>query len=486
MRLETQAESQLNCMGTIVDGIYKRPNSQHLKTIVEALIQPGCKTHTINRDIDERFTVIMTGDSTTPILVYDEYGIPQTVVTDSATREYLELTGSSPKVSFKLITLGDDTYILNNTKTVLKKPDVTEGTLSGIKQYLTDLTTDLKEDEPAPTNCQIFQISGGTETGFDDYFVKYNINNSKSINYFEETVEPGITYQLDETTLPHVLKWTGSQFELQTVTWGERDIGNEDSNPTPSFVDNCINNILFFRDRLGFLSKDKVIFSRTGDYHNFWHQTALERLDDDPIDVACSSRQVANLRSTSTFAKNLLIFSDQQQLILSSGDKPLTPATVRVDATTFFEIEPNSEPVSAGSCVYFNCPKGEHSLIREYVLEPDTLVEDANDVTGHVPSYVPSGQAKMVVCTAMDMVLGHFESDLSTLYVYKYFWQETEKPQSAWSKWTFDGDILGIDIVMSTLYVVIRRGSQICFEKMQLENVTFEGLPFRPSGQTHG
>jgi hypothetical protein len=55
--------------------------------------------------------------------------------------------------------------------------------------------------------------------------------------------------------------------------------------------------------------------------------------------------------------------------------------------------------------------------------------------------------------------------------VYKYYWVGNEKPQSAWCKWTFDGTILGVGLIDTMVFMVIKRGTQVCFEKIQLENI---------------
>ena len=40
--------------------------------------------------------------------------------------------------------------------------------------------------------------------------------------------------------------------------WGERTVGDEDTAPNPTLVGTKINNVFFFRNRLGFLADDNV------------------------------------------------------------------------------------------------------------------------------------------------------------------------------------------------------------------------------------
>ena len=101
-----------------------------------------------------------------------------------------------------------------------------------------------------------------TKSSFDN-----GINKSLSGTY-EETVKPGITYQLDETTLPVKLVPNAASnptlFTLGHNTWDDRTVGDEDSAPNPSFVGLKLNDLFFFKNRLGFLAEDKIVMSASG------------------------------------------------------------------------------------------------------------------------------------------------------------------------------------------------------------------------------
>ena len=61
---------------------------------------------------------------------------------------------------------------------------------------------------------------------------------------------------------------TSDQYTLPK--WGERTVGDLDSAPSPSFIGSKINNVFFFRNRLGFLADDNVILSRAAEFFNFF------------------------------------------------------------------------------------------------------------------------------------------------------------------------------------------------------------------------
>ena len=70
--------------------------------------------------------------------------------------------------------------------------------------------------------------------------------------------------------------------------WGDREVGDETTNPVPTFVGRGISGMFFYQNRLGFLSEDAVILSQPGDYFNFWNNSAITISDADPIDMMAS------------------------------------------------------------------------------------------------------------------------------------------------------------------------------------------------------
>ena len=66
-------------------------------------------------------------------------------------------------------------------------------------------------------------------------------------------------------------------FTIKQFTYADRLIGDELTNPLPSFVNKRINKVLFFRNRLVFLSGENVITSRPGSLGepDFFSESAL-------------------------------------------------------------------------------------------------------------------------------------------------------------------------------------------------------------------
>jgi hypothetical protein len=349
------------------------------------------------------------------------------------------------------------------------------------------------------------KVRGDADIDQDDYYVIFKTKDNE--NYGEgswvETVGwyqdkskanlvEGIEYVIDRTTMPITLVpvFTGddvTSFKLQTPEedkeiktgeekgWRKRDSGDDNTNPFPSFVGSKINDVFFFKNRLGFLTDSNVIFSEADEYFNFFRTTTQQLLDSAPIDVGLSHTKVAVLQHALPFQEKLMLFSDNSQFVLRGADV-LSPKTVAISPVTEYDISDGIAPLALGPYIYFPFKRGQFEGMFEYFVDNNTEVFEAEEITSQVPKYIPSKIKQMAGSAAESMVLLQNATDAKTLYVYKYFWSGKEKIQSAWQKWTFDDDVTGFDFIDSTLYLILN--GKVLVE-MPVENaITDTGLDY--------
>ena len=316
----------------------------------------------------------------------------------------------------------------------------------------------------------IAHVQGDQTNDFDDYYVKFVSDNGTQTKIGEGTwiewVEPNIEYEIDASTMPHLLiRQPDGSFTFEVAEWGDRAVGDLTSVPNPSFMGRKITDAFFFQNRLGFLSGENTVMSRTSEYFAFFATTARTLLDNDPIDVAASHTKVSILKHAIPFDRKLLLFSDQTQFILKGADF-ITPKNTSISQTTEYEASTTAKPASAGSVVYFPAKRGGFTSVREYYVIDDTDRSDAQDVTSHVAKYVPDGVYKMSASTGENALAVLTTQDASTLYIYKYHFAGREKVQSAWFKYTLTGcEILSAEFIESALYVVANKsGRTVLFQ----------------------
>lgn len=330
----------------------------------------------------------------------------------------------------------------------------------------------------------VTEIIGDASSSFDNYFCVFEPSDAGDAfgsGTWKETVKPGIPCKLDPATLPHALiRQADGTFTFGPLEWGERICGDEDSAPFPSFVGRPLNGLFFYRNRLSFLSGENVVMSEVGEFFNFFLTTVTTLVDSDVVDVAASHTKSSILHHAVTFSGGLLLFSDQSQFVLEH-DTVLSNATVSIKPVTEFEASIKAAPVSSGKTVFFATDKGEWGGVREYITLPDNSDQnDASDITAHVPRYVRGNVSRLECSTNEDMLLVLSEEMRTSLWLYKYFWNGSEKIQSAWSRWDMCGEVLSAAILNTGVYLIMQYGDGVYLEKMDItpgykdEGETFE------------
>ncbi|TPI67596.1 hypothetical protein FJ420_01940 [Mesorhizobium sp. B3-1-3] len=588
LRLATQGELQTNAYSTIVDGLKKRPPTQLRANLGDA-VTGNVYTHTINRDAFERYEVLVSPSS---IRVFTLDG-EERIVTAPAGLGYLAYDSAVYKrPPYRALTVGDFTFITNQTRTIAMDPAVVEQvspseailnvlagnygktytiTINNVKvaeyrtpdgqsaaqspavdvSYIarrlatgetvaleedvnghangnwtwkaTDMalsangiiaangwtvkvfksTIYVKKDDGAefsiacddgyngnamkamrktvqdfadlPAYCEddvAIEVTGSVGTEFDNYYVRFDRQDANSsIGVWREIPKPGIMKALKADTMPHVLvREADGTFTFRAADWDLRKCGDDKIAPGPSFVGNTINELLFFKNRLGFLSDENVILSRAGSFYDYWRSTATALLDDDPIDVAATDNGVSVLRSAVAASDRLVLFADQTQFTLM-GNELLTPKTASIRPSTSFQASRVARPVRAGNSIFFPVDRGQFTMIRDYRIDVNTGLADATDTTGHVPQYLPGTALKIAGSTHEDILVVQCEDDPTALYVYKYYWSNDQQLQASWSRWTFPGvtAILDIDFIDSQLIMIINRGATAHIEVMEIQ-----------------
>lgn len=359
----------------------------------------------------------------------------------------------------------------------LKDLSVSDG-FNGEALKLFTNTTPRFEILPSTAPSGYTVIVKGEKASDDDYYVKYDIGQQ----LWTETTKPNTEINYKSSTMPYILRREADgTFTCTTADWNERKTGDEDSNPTPSFVNNKINDIFFFRNRLGIISGEAVNLSRTSDFFNFWVDSATSIVDTDPIDLQVSHNRVSTLYNAVPFNQDLYLFSAQTQFILRA-EGVLSPKTAVIDQVTEFDADTWVKPIGVGRNLYFTAHKTDFTTVQEYFAVADsTTQKNATDVTGHVPNFLKNSIYSLKACNNENLLIALSDNQRDTMYIYKFLFLNDSKAQASWSSWTFDGDLIGADFINSVMYLVINRGGNTFLEKLPISYNTkdFVSEPYR-------
>lgn len=324
----------------------------------------------------------------------------------------------------------------------------------------------------------IVKIVGDSSKSTDAYYVKY----STTEKVWKETVGWNTKMGIDNKTMPHALVSRGDRFTIEQLEWSEKTCGDDDTNPNPSFVDSTINDIFLFRNRLGFLSGENVVLSRSGKYFNFYPASIASLADEDPVDVAVSSDRINVLKYAIPFSSELLLWSDEAQFVLSS-EGAFSATNMNLNLVSNYDMSSKARPYAIGKGVYYVNPRaGYASINRYYEVQQAALVKSSEDLTSYVPNYIPEG-----VFSIRGSTTEHYCSILTKgapnkIFMYKFYYVDERLVQQAWSHWDFGENttILACDVIGSRMYPIIQTETNIFLGELifSQETKTYSDEPY--------
>lgn len=306
----------------------------------------------------------------------------------------------------------------------------------------------------APDGYSVKIVGQAGSTG-DQYYVQY----SSARKVWTESVGWNVAQHFLFETMPHVLiRQADGSFIFKVHEWGARTAGDDSTNPWPSFVDGTINDVFFFRNRLGFLSGENIILSRTSKYFSFFPASVASLSDDDPIDVAVSFNRVSVLKYAVPFSEELLLWSDEAQFVLTAAGI-LSSKSVELNLVTQFNVQDKARPFGIGRNIYFASPRATFTSInRYYAVQDVSSVKSAEDMTAHVPNYIPNGVFSIAGSSTENFCSVLSSGSPSRVYIYKFLYLNEEVRQQSWSHWEFGTNItvLAANSIGSKMHLILR------------------------------
>jgi len=336
------------------------------------------------------------------------------------------------------------------------------------------------------TNGYKVRVVNTTDVDADDMWVVFNTTNSAASGpgVWEETNGPGITYQLDELTLPHQLVRQGDgSFTFDPVVWDERAVGDNTTNPLPSFIGQTISSVFFYRNRLGFLSNESVVLSKAGDYFNFFATSAQTVTADDPIDVTATSTKPVTLSHVQATNVGLMLFGRNEQFLLSTdATDVLSPQTANISTFSKYECDANLEAVSLGNTVAFLSKTALYTRVFEFSNIRSDAPPSVGNLTTTVSEFIPSTIDNFIASPALSL-LSMGQTGSSTVYQYRFLQEGDERNVNTWYKWNLTGTMLDQFFENSTYYAVVTNGTQVSVNSFDLTQASEQGYLTLPSGE---
>ena len=314
------------------------------------------------------------------------------------------------------------------------------------EQAMTVMTNSVNNISKLPVQCKngyvVKVVNSGNEE--DDYYLKFigSDNNLDGAGVWEETIAPNINVNLNYNSMPHqIVRMPDGSFMVSPIDWERRLVGDEKTNPEPSFVNKTINKVIFYRNRLGLLSDENVILSRAGDFFNFFVKTALSVSDSDPIDIACSSTTPCVLHNAVGMAPGLVLFSQDKQFLFGTSQDILSPKTAKVDTISTYECDTETPVLDMGTTIGFVTSSGKNSRFQEMSTisqgKGTEVIEQSKIVQELLPAHLD-----LITGSKDDDVVAFAKSGSRDAHFYKYFNDGEKRILSSWYSWSCPGDLI--------------------------------------------
>lgn len=361
--------------------------------------------------------------------------------------------GAALGVNFTVTRIGPVISIVNTAGvdfTIVVSDGQGGAALQAVKNAVQKFS-DLPVKAPDGFTVKVAQSSGSSS---DDFFVKFVLTAGSGTGIWQECIEPGSALGLDPNTMPVGLFNDGA-WKLEIMAWTQRTAGNADLVRDPDFIGQAIQDVCFWRGRLGLLAGEGVTLSSSDDAFTLYPRTTAAVLDSDPIARVNPAPGKTVFRYALPFESRLLLCGETLQCEVTS-DGLLTPGRASIDIFARTVLDKTIRPVGVNGKLYFTASKGiTASAVWEMKVDKVTDVANGDDLSTAAFKYVPAGVDRSATSEVTYTTL-YALSGSSQLYVHLYRHADQERIQNCFERWNLPtGYTLGgAFFINTTLYVV--------------------------------
>ena len=360
-------------------------------------------------------------------------------------------------------------------KTTLKITYTSTFTLSGRGgaandklEVFQDLVANVSDLPPFSYQNHVVKIIN-TASADSSYFAKFLADDGVSgTGYWEETIDPAVSTGFNAATMPHELVNTGTNtFTFRRIVWNSRLVGDDVTNDHPSFKGFKIQQTFYHSNRLGFLSNDNVILSRSGEYFNFYNISAQVQAESDPVDLRCTTIRPAVLHGVLPTTQGLVLFSKNQQFLMASNDGILTPSTTVIKTISNYEMSSDVDPIDMGTNINFISKTPSYTRVFGMVTRGQEENPQILDVGRVVNEWIPS-TIDTLVGSPQNQFIAMSDQNSDTVYFYRTYSDGQKMIVQSWFRWKLSGTVQTLAVDSDEMFVVTKQGSQFTLSKCNL------------------
>lgn len=359
---------------------------------------------------------------------------------------------------FHVISRQDQIIVINKTITTAMSSTNVSGSVAA--------TVDSVANLPAASanNGSIYKVSN-TSAAEDDYYVQSDGTT------WNETVKPGVSQGLDNTTMPHKLvRTSANNFTFSAITYDNRTVGDDVTNPSPGFIGKKLTYGFFANNRLGFLAGDNVTLSqpaRGENFFNYFVNSAQIQTEADPIDLKCVSLRPVTLTAAVPVPQGVVLFSQQQQFMLFSDTGILSPSQAVIKSISNYEVDPVVAPTENGTNIVFINKTTDYCRVFGMQTQGQGASPLFVDLGKTVTQYIPQSVSAMFSDT-QNSFIGLYGQSSKKIYYYRSYGEGDQTLMRSWYSWEMPGNVQFFATDTDTMIAVVKGVNQMTLLTSQL------------------
>ena len=275
-----------------------------------------------------------------------------------------------------------------------------------------------------------FIVSSGSKIA-NNYYISY----SSTDNGYVETKGRELIVKINYNTMPFkITRNSWNSFTLSPIYWYDREVGDNDSNPPPSFIGQPIKDMCIYNSRLCLMTGSSICMSRSNLIEDFWFSSATDITDDDPIDLNVLSDSTALLERMVILDGNLFLLSKDAQYVLRH-EGTMTSKNTSVALISQYEMKMCPKPIEGEKKIFYLTEDSGYTGVNAY-FSAGTVNEayDSTNLSQRVRKLIPSG-SKAFCYIKNDNQLYVLGPDGKTIYGYRWLYDGDNLVMSSWYTW---------------------------------------------------
>lgn len=281
----------------------------------------------------------------------------------------------------------------------------------------------------------------------------------------EQQITSGLAYA---TIANGALCMASSAAYLDTLTPGPHpafsvaQVGDLDTQPTPSFVGKTIDYLGTFQNRLIIGTGAVLSLSKTEDYLNFFRSTVLTVPGDDPFELLAQGSEDDTIRHSVLYDRDLVLFGKKRQYVIQ-GNIAVTPTAANLAVMTTYEGVADAAPIAAGGYIFY-AKRGEgFSGVHQIQPGQTENTPESFPASSQLDSYLGGGIIELASATGSpSYVFLRTTGARNSIHVFTYLDKQDGRKLDSWSRWDFNavlGPIIGMSVVVDGVLVYHLRES---------------------------